>query len=460
MLKRDIENKLYNWKIRKHHPLILSGLRQTGKTFSVREFGKKYYKNVIYIDFRKEKEIHSVFDGDFDVDMMVMGISAIKKGARFIEHETLLIFDEIQDCPSARSSLKYWDLDGRYDIIATGSFLSVRGFRKAYKRGVPVGYEEHMNMYPLSFKEFVQNMDISQDVWDYIDDCITSIKPINEAVHSGMRRLYLQYLIVGGMPEAVNLFINNRDVNQIRDVQRGIIDSIKADFGRYLNRNNEEKINETIKLRAEACLNSLPAQLSKEYKKFQYSLVDMKANSSEKLDGLTYLEDVGLVIRSYNLSELTIPLEGVKKPNEYKAFICDNGLLMAMLENETAFNVLKGDLSAYKGAIAENMVATVFNSLDLPLYYYRASSGSPELDFVYNEGGKATIIECKSSNNRATSMKYVLSNPKKYGEHKGIKIADSNIGISKEYVTFPLYALNFILDKKESIVLEKVNIEM
>lgn len=460
MLKRDINRKLIEWKNRDHHPLILSGLRQTGKTFSVKEFGKENYKSVVYIDFRNEKKLHQVFDGDFDVNMMVMGISALRNDVRFIEHETLLIFDEIQDCPNARSSLKYWDIDGRYDVIATGSFLSVKGFRKPYVRGVPVGYEEHMHMYPLTFREFAMNMGLADNVWNYVSDCIERTKHVDEAVHSGMRRLYLQYLIVGGMPEAVNAFLKNTDINHIRQIQRSVIDSLKADFGRYLDSNNKEKINETIKLRAEACLNSLPGQLSKEYKKFQYSMVNLKANSPEKLDGVTYLEDVGLLIRAYNVCELSAPLEGVKKSNEYKAYFCDNGLLMAMLESETAWNVLNGDLSAYKGAIAENMVAATFNSLDKPVYYYREASGSPELDFVFNDQGNISIIECKSVNNKCTSMRYVLSKPEKYGEHKGIKIADSNIGECDAFVTYPLYALSFLLDKERPLALERVTFDM
>ena len=157
MLKRSIWNKLLSWKNSPHHPLILAGLRQTGKTYIVREFGKENYENVVYLDMRKEVRFHSIFEGDFDIDTMVTAITANEPSAHFVPGKTLLILDEIQDCPDARSSLKYWDIDGRYDVIATGSFLGVRGFRTPYKRGIPVGYEQRLEMYPLSFAEFLEN---------------------------------------------------------------------------------------------------------------------------------------------------------------------------------------------------------------------------------------------------------------------------------------------------------------
>ena len=169
MLKRILWEKLTEWKERPHHPLVLEGLRQTGKTFLVRKFAEECYENTIYLDLRAGRSVHSAFDGDFDVDQMVMSISASIPSARFIRGKTLLIFDEIQDCPNARSSLKYWDMDGRYDVIATGSFLGVKGFRKPYLRGIPVGYEEHLTMYPLSFREFLINTGIDPAVLDYVD---------------------------------------------------------------------------------------------------------------------------------------------------------------------------------------------------------------------------------------------------------------------------------------------------
>ena len=267
---------------------------------------------------------------------------------------------------------------------------------------------------------------------------------IEETIHNSMRSLYLQYLIVGGMPEAVNCFFETHDVNLVREIQKRILDSIKDDFGRYKDSDGKDKINEVLKLRAEACLNSLPAQLSKEYKKFQYSLVDVKGHSPEKADGLQYLKDVGLVVCAFNTNQISYPLEGQKISTEFKVFCIDTGLLVSMLGDNTASKILEGDMSAYKGAIAENMVASAFVKDGKKLYYFHAPSGSPELDFLFEDEGKVVIIECKSSNNRATSMKFVIANTKKYGTHRAIKIADANIGGGQGFETYPLYYLGFL----------------
>lgn len=457
MLKRNIWTDLITWKERKHHPLIIKGLRQIGKTFIVKKFGEDFYSHTVYIDLRANKTIHEAFNGDFSVDQMVMSITANMPSARFVPGKTLLILDEIQDCPNARSSLKYWDIDNRYDVIATGSFLGVKGFRAPYSRGIPVGYEEQLDMYPLTFNEFLINSGISLNVLEYVRGCLEKVETIEKTVHQSIRSLYLQYLIVGGMPEACNSFFENHDINNVRRIQRRILNSIKDDFGRYKDNFGNDKINEVLKLRAEACLNSLPAQLSKEYKKFQYSLVDAKGNSPEKSDGLQYIEDLGLVVKSYNTRELTYPLEGVKIPTEFKVFMIDTGLLISMLGNDIPAKILNGDISAYKGAIAENMVASAFRVAGRELYYYHATSGSPELDFIYEENGNIILVECKSTNNRATSLKFVLANPKRFGLHDAIKFADTNVGQGEGFKTFPLYALGFLKKESKSLIVDTIN---
>lgn len=459
MLQREIWNELIAWKNRPHHPLIIRGLRQIGKTFIARQFGEEFYDNVVYLDLRANKAAHKAFDGNFDVDQMILSITATDSSARFVSGKTLLILDEIQDCTNARSSLKYWDLDGRFDVICTGSFLGVKGFRNSYVRGIPVGYEEQLSMYPLTFKEFLLNTGMDEKVSDYVSKSLSEKKMIDSAVHESMRSLYLQFLIVGGMPEVVLKFFETHDLNQVREIQKRILQSIRDDFGRYKDKNGNDAVNEVLKLRAEACLNSLPAQLSKEYKKFQYSLVDVKGHSPEKADGLQYLEDVGLVVRSYNTRELSYPLSSAKISTEFKVFYIDTGLLVSQLGEDISAKILAGDLGPYKGAIAENMVASSFAKNDLELYYFHAPSGSPELDFLYEEKGTVGIIECKSSNNRATSMKFVIANAKKYGTHPAVKIADSNVGEGDGFDTYPLYSLGFVSKNQAKNIVEFVDVK-
>ncbi len=459
MLQRDIWQNLIEWKNRPHHPLVIRGLRQIGKTYIAKKFGNEFYESVIYLDLRANTVVHKAFEGDFDVSQMMISISAVEKNARFIPGKTLLIMDEIQDCANARSSLKYWDIDGRFDVICTGSFLGVKGFRNPYTRGIPVGYEEQITMYPLNFHEFLVNTGMNQQVFEYVENSIQNKNPVEQTVHESLRNLYLQYLIVGGMPEAVTTFFETHDLNAVRSVQNRILTSIKDDFGRYKTDDGTDKINEVLKLRAEACLKSLPAQLSKEYKKFQFSLVEAKGHSPEKADGLQYLEDVGLVVKAYNTRELTYPLEAAKIATEFKVYFIDTGLLVSQLGDEAAENILDGKLGAYKGAVAENMVAESFAKNGKNLFYFHAPSGSPELDFLFEKEGQVTIIECKSSNNRATSMKYVLSNPKKYGPHPALKIADANIGTAETFDTFPLYALGFMQQKPQQKIVKMVDVK-
>lgn len=459
MLQREIWNELIAWKGRKHHPLIIKGLRQIGKTFIVKQFGETYYENVIYLDLRANKAVHKAFEGNFDVNQMILSISAIDSTARFIPGKTLLILDEIQDCTNARSSLKYWDIDGRFDVICTGSFLGVKGFRNPYVRGVPVGYEEQISMYPLTFKEFLVNTGMDEKVFEYVAKSLSAKKMIDPAVHDSMRKIYLQFLIVGGMPEVVLKFFETHDLNQVREIQKRILQSIRDDFGRYKDKNGNDAVNEVLKLRAEACLNSLPSQLAKEYKKFQYSLVDVKGHSPEKADGLQYLEDVGLVVRAFNTRELVYPLNAAKISTEFKVFYIDTGLLISQLGEDVPAKILEGDLGSYKGAIAENMVASSFAKNEIDLYYFHSPSGSPELDFLYEENGLVGIIECKSSNNRATSMKFVLANEKRYGKHSAAKIADSNVGGGEGFDTYPIYSLGFMSKKQQKNIVDVIDVK-
>lgn len=314
-------------------------------------------------------------------------------------------------------------------------------------------------MYPLTFREFITNAGINPNVLDYVEESIENGNTIEATVHESMRSFYLQYLIVGGMPEVCNSFFATHDVTTVRAIQKRILNSIKDDFGRYKDDQGNDRINEVLKLRAEACLDSLPAQLAKEYKKFQYSLVNAKGNSPEKADGLQYIEDLGIVAKAYNTRELSYPLEGAKIPTEFKVFATDIGLLTSMLGEDIPAKILNGDLSAYKGAIAESMVASAFATAGRKLYYFHAPSGSPELDFVYEDSGKVTIVECKSSNNRATSMKFVLANPKRFGFHEAIKFADTNVGGGDGFKTYPLYALGFIGKKPKSFLVDEIDVK-
>ncbi|MBR5664755.1 MAG: AAA family ATPase, partial [Bacteroidales bacterium] len=267
MYKRKIERILSQWKSKKEHkPLVIKGCRQCGKTSSVVDFANRNYKHVVYMDFHEHKEYKSFFAGALDVDTLTMTISAGIRGARFVAGETCLVLDEIQDCPNARASLKFFKLDGRYDVICTGSLLGVNGYRTKEEQieeenaSVPVGFEQIVTMYPMDFEEWLWANGIKQQHIDYLRNCLLDETPVAEGIHMRMRELLLRYVVVGGMPEAVSTFLNTNNMNDVLDVQHGIIETYKADMLKYARQEDKPHIRE--------CFESIPAQLAKENKKF------------------------------------------------------------------------------------------------------------------------------------------------------------------------------------------------
>ena len=431
MLKRKIEDKLIDWKKDKNHkPLIIKGCRQCGKTFSVLNFAKNNYKNVVYLNFFENPDYVSVFEGSLEVDNITMLLSALLGNkAKFESGNTVIIFDEIQECPEARTALKFFNNDGRYDVIGTGSLLGVKGYGKE-PRSIPVGSETVMTMYPLDFEEYLWAEGIDEKIIHFLSDYLEKEKPIPKALHEHLRQLLLQYTIVGGMPEIVKTFISNRQLNQVLKMQRDILYSYEDDMIKYADKSDKSHITE--------CFRSIPKQLSKENKKFQYSLIKKGSTASKYLGCLKWIEDAGIITRCYNLNNTELPLEGNAKEDVFKVYMCDCGLFVSMLENGTQYDILKGNLYGYKGAIFENLVADIFYKMGRKLYYFHKDSGL-EIDFVIRYKGKCTLIEVKSSSGNIKSTKTILKHPEKYHVEKAIKLGDYNIGKMDNVLTLPLY---------------------
>ena len=362
MFKRKMYDELLMWKKRKKKKaFLLKGARQTGKTTLVKEFAKNNYKNVIYIDFRSNANLMECFDGDFNVDDIMMQLSSRLNNITLLPYETVIIFDEIQDCPNARSSLKYFCLDGRYDVICTGSLLGIKGFNKKVGRGIPVGFEEHHTMKPLDFEEFLWANGTNNDVIEHLKLCFREKKKVLPLIHDKMLELFYQYICVGGMPEVVNAFLENKDMNLVLSLQRNILDSYQEDFGTHLDEEQNLYVNKKELARILACYKSIPSQLSKENKKFQFSLIKDNGRREDYRDAIEWLEDAGIVSLCNNLSIPELPLEGNKMDDIFKVYMQDTGLFVSMLEQGTAASILKGNLLIYKGAIFENIVADAFS---------------------------------------------------------------------------------------------------
>lgn len=431
MLKRKIEERLLEWKHTPgRKPLIVKGCRQCGKTYSVLDFAKKNYKHVVYLNFFENPDYASVFAGSLDIDNIVMLLSALLgKNAVFEAGETVLILDEIQDCPEARTALKFFRIDGRYDVIGTGSLLGVKGYGKEPK-SVPVGSETVVDMYPLDFEEFLWANDISEAVIAMLQNALDSETPVPEALHNRMRQLLLQYVVVGGMPDVVQTFVDSRQMDEVLRLQRDIVRSYEDDMVKYAERKDKFRIKE--------CFQSIPRQLAKENKKFQYSVVRKGATAAKCAGSLQWIEDAGIIARCYNLSVPELPLDGNAKEDAFKVYMRDTGLFVSMLEDGTQYDILQGNLYGYKGAIFENLIADIFTKMGRKLYYFHKDSGL-EVDFVIRYKGECTLVEVKATTGNTKSTKTILSQPEKYHVRSAIKLGDYNVGAMGQVLTLPLY---------------------
>lgn len=431
MLKRKIEQRLQEWKRSPNRkPLLIKGCRQCGKTYSVLDFAKKNYKHVVYLNFFENPDYCSVFEGSLEIDNITMLLSALLGSeAVFEPGNTILVLDEIQECPDARTALKFFHLDGRYDVIGTGSLLGVRGYGKEPK-SIPVGYETTIDMSPLDFEEFLWANGISEVVIDSLRKNIRAVTPVPEALHKKMRQLLLQYTVVGGMPDVVQTFVDTKRLDEVLNMQRDIVRSYEDDMIKYANQKDKSHILE--------CFQSIPKQLSKENKKFQYSVVKKGSTASKYAGSLQWIEDAGIISRCYNLTATELPLDGNAQDDVFKVYMRDCGLFISMLEDGTQFDVLQGNLARYKGAIFENLIADMFTKMGRKLYYFHKNSGL-EVDFVIRYKGACTLVEVKASSGNTKSTKTILAHPEKYHVNSAIKLGDYNVGRSGEILTLPLY---------------------
>lgn len=453
MFKRKIENEFYIWKESlksKRKALVVKGLRQIGKTTSIKAFAHANYKNIVYLNFKLEPNLKVAFSGSLSVNTLVTNISALRPDIRFVPYETVLIFDEVQECSGARTSIKsFVEDDERFDVIASGSLLGIKGYNNKMRGSSAVGYEHTVYMKPMDFEEFLWAKGIDEGVIKYLKDCFNNHLQVRQPIHETMNNYYKEYLCVGGMPDAVNTFINTNDLNQTRNTLVDILEGYKDDYGSHLNENEDEVVDRGLMSRINKVYNSIPSQLAKENKKFTYSQIEKKGTAKKYDDAIQWLVDYGLLNYCYNLRLLETPFAGNKKDDVFKLYVADTGLFLAMLEKGVYEEVLFGDMKIYKGAIYENVVADAFSKKGISLYYYSKDSGL-EVDFIVKYKQKISLIEVKSKSGNAKSSKTLLGNKKDYPLVKQLlKIGEYNIGYLEEEsgnikITIPHY-LTFLL---------------
>ena len=465
MLKRKIENVLGTWKgTAGHKPLVIMGIRQCGKTYIATHFASESYKSVVYINFIKQPERIYAFLGSKDVNTILLNLSAQIPDVAFTPGDTCFIFDEIQECPEARTSLKFFKEDGRFDVIATGSLLGVQGYgdelRKQHRRlkskkepginSVPVGYEEIIKMYPLDFEEFLWANGLSEQVIEALKVCYHNEKPVPQGMHVAMRRLLNLYVAVGGLPDAINAFLKTNNMNEVSNVYKSILKEYRDDMVKYAPDKDKPHIRE--------CLNSIPKQLAKENKKFMYNKVKPGGRSDIYMGSLQWLEDAGIICRCYNTDITGLLMEGNAKDNVFKVYMADIGLLIEMLGPGTRADILQGNLAGFKGAIFENLMADTLHKKEQNLYYFQKDSGL-ELDFLVRLNGECVPVEVKAKSSKSKSTKTVLNHPEKYHIQQAIKFGDYNIGREGRLLTLPTY-MQFLLNlEPEEVFIEPIDLD-
>lgn len=398
MLKRKIISQLTGWKEESvNKALLIKGARQVGKTTIVRQFARSHYENFIEINFEQMPMAKQAFEGNLDARTILINLSAMGFGP-LEPGKTLIFFDEIQSCPKARTAIKFLVEDGQFDYIESGSLLGIN-----YKdvSSYPVGFEHEIDMYPLDFEEFLWACNISEDVVDMLRDCYENHRTVPDFLHQQIMDRYRQYLIVGGMPEVVATYLDNEDFNKTITNQKDILTGYRNDISKYAGKD---------KLLVKSVFDAIPGQLSKQDKRFVLAAIEKNASRRKYGAPTQWLVDAGMAYYSFNVGSFELPFPSHENLRLYKIFFVDSGLMCAMMLDNIQGKVLTGDIFVNEGALAENYVAGELTKHGISLNYYDRKS-KHELDFVFPEGNKNSVIEVKSG--------------KDYMKHTSLDVAQS-----------------------------------
>lgn len=440
MIKRKMYKYLINWKQRKDKSaLIIKGARQVGKSYLVREFGRNEYESYIEINFLKNPLYKNIFKGDLSAEEIFKRLSAYIPNLKIIPFKTLLFLDEIQVCAEARTAVKFLVEDGSVDVISSGSLLGLSYLEDDDKNvteptSLPVGYEEQITMYSLDFEEFLWAKGYNDDAIAYLKDFYISNKEVPKELNDKYLELFREFMIVGGMPEVVQTFIDTNNFQEASKIQGKILADYQDDISKHA------KGQEKIKVRQ--CYDSIPKQLAKEYKKFQYSVVE-KGKTSKKYGGsIKWLCDSSLVNKCSNVNEAYIPLLAYEMDDQFKLYLNDTGLLLYLYGPETKLAILNNTLKGNaKGGIYENIISELLLKRGYKLYYYKIQNSSMEIEFVIEKNGEVIPIEVKAGNDSTPSLNSFIN---KYHPKVSYKFVNGNVGFLDGKKTLPHYMVMFI----------------
>ena len=437
LLKRKIDAYLVAWKSNlDRKPLIVKGARQIGKTRSIEQFVKHNYKSVIQINFVEQKKYKAIFDDGFEVDTILKNISLLNPEFKFIQGETVFFFDELQACPNCATSLKFFKLDGRFDVICSGSLMGIN-----YKEieSNSVGYKEDYEMHSMDFEEFLWAKGYSDELVEDLYQHMLDIRPLSTLQMDTLFALFRDYVTIGGMPEVVNTYIKNKNFSGTFAIQQQLLKDYEEDITKYVEGLDKAKV--------KAVYNHISAFLAKENKRFQITKIGKNARNRDYMGCVEWLADAGVVNICYCMNHPELPLKGNYDPKMYKVYYKDTGLLIASLDEEAQEDLRANkNLGAYKGAIYENIVADMLVKQGYPLYYYSNDRPPIEMDFFVRDTDSLIPIEVKANDGATASLNNLLKEDKYPDIKYGIKLGYKNIGYNGKFYTFP-YFLTFLLKR-------------
>lgn len=440
ILHRKMYDYLLNWRqTRGEECLFVKGARQVGKTFLVEQFGQAEYDSFIEIDFLKNPSLKGVFQGDLDSGEVLKRLTAFLPNIHLIEGSTLLFLDEIQTCSRARTALKFLARDRRFDVIASGSLLGLHYAQDDDDRveeveSIPVGYEHQVTMHSLDFQEFMAALGYGPKAIELLREHFDTRTAVPPEINEKYEGLFREFMVIGGMPEAVDTFARTQDFNQVQRVQEKILATYDDDIANHAKGAEKAKVRE--------CYQSVPMQLARENKKFRYSSVEKKATARKFSGSIQWLEDSGLVHVSRNVREPLLPLRANAKGNEFKLYVNDTGLLLAKYGQQTKLAVLQNTiLGNAKGGIYENAVSESLVKSGHALHYYKTPDSTMEIEFLIESDGAVAPVEVKAGNNASASLNHFQET---FAPSVAFKLISGNVGRSGVKVTLPHYMVMFL----------------
>lgn len=443
--KRKIDPSLDRWLANYKYPALIVGIRQCGKTESIIEFAKRNKLNMLYINFWTNPEISEDFDSKLDVDTIISNLS-LRFPNNKITEDTLICFDEIQDCPRARLAFKNFAQDKRYKVIDSGSYLGINGYNIGDTTPVPTGYEEVFELNTMDFEEFLWALGYRENQINILIEHFNNKTRIPNNIHELYKDLYLKYAMIGGFPKVVKTYVDSHMISKAYEVLNSTIFDMQSDFGRRKDKNGNAIFNAREVAKIKSVFDLIPTFLAKESKRFIVSKVS-GGTQYDKNNAIEYLRQAHIVSKVFNLEVPSLPLKGSNIKSQFKLFPTDIGIVTSMYGIDTVAQMNKGELGQGSGALYEALVFDGLNKCGIEPYYFAKESGL-EIDFVIAYKGDSTLIEAKTKTGNTKSSKTVMNHPDHYGKTKLIKIGDYNISEEGDIVTIPHYLI-FALGKEK-----------